>query len=252
MVPGRGAAAACFRPPHPRGPRDVSAVTWWEVTIKRSIGKLDVPSVETLVHQARYELRARYLPIRTTHLVELAALPWHHRDPFDRLLIAQARAEGLTLVSSDEEIRKYDVPLLRVWTVKAASSRRAASFAKDTDTATWTSHRALVGGRAVSQVPGRLPCRHGDAGQLGSGPPLGCARGPIARATFASAASRRGVAARREVFGCTSARVSQMLAAVRRSADGLAECFVSEPAPSDPYNRRLSTVSRIARGSSPG
>ena len=52
------------------------------------------------------------LPINSSHLDKLADLPWIHRDPFDRLLICQAQAEGLTLVSADENICKYDVNLL--------------------------------------------------------------------------------------------------------------------------------------------
>lgn len=54
------------------------------------------------------------LPISWTHGEECARLPLHHKDPFDRMLIAQARCEGLTLVTHDKDIQKYDVPLLVV------------------------------------------------------------------------------------------------------------------------------------------
>jgi len=53
-----------------------------------------------------------WLPIEQPHCLELLALPRHHRDPFDRLLIAQARVEGLTLVSADVNFGRYDVPVI--------------------------------------------------------------------------------------------------------------------------------------------
>ena len=54
------------------------------------------------------------LTIQTTHALAAGALPMHHRDPFDRMLVAQARTEGLTLVSHDKSLEPYDVPIL--WT----------------------------------------------------------------------------------------------------------------------------------------
>ena len=88
----------------------VSTVTIWEAAIKRGLGKLDAP--EDLLPQlegAGVEL----LPITPRHADHVASLPLHHRDPFDRLLIAQATLEGLPLVSDDEWMRRYDVEV--VW-----------------------------------------------------------------------------------------------------------------------------------------
>ena len=57
-------------------------------------------------------LHARVLPVGVDHVLEAAGLPMHHRDPFDRLLVAQCRMEGLTLVTVDEALRPYEVALL--------------------------------------------------------------------------------------------------------------------------------------------
>ena len=91
----------------------LSVVSIWEVGIKHAMGKLPLNAgVRALVGEAVRELRARVLPIEMDHVIEAAGLPMHHRDPFDRLLVAQARTEGLTLVTLDEALRPYEVPLL--------------------------------------------------------------------------------------------------------------------------------------------
>jgi PIN domain nuclease of toxin-antitoxin system len=91
----------------------LSVASIWEVGIKHAMGKLPLNAgVPALVDEAARELRARVLPIEMDHVIEAAGLPMHHRDPFDRLLVAQARTEGLTLVTLDEALRPYDVPLL--------------------------------------------------------------------------------------------------------------------------------------------
>lgn len=87
----------------------ISAATVWEVAIKASLGKLDVPA--DLFDRA-LAAGAQPLPITWTHARAVAGLPHHHADPFDRLLIAQAGTERLTLVSVDRQFRAYDVPLL--------------------------------------------------------------------------------------------------------------------------------------------
>jgi PIN domain nuclease of toxin-antitoxin system len=88
----------------------VSAVTVWEVAIKRGLGKLDAPAdLLQQLEQARVEL----LPITARHADRVAALPLHHRDPFDRLLIAQAKVEELALVTADESLGDYDIDV--VW-----------------------------------------------------------------------------------------------------------------------------------------
>ncbi|MFC3631532.1 type II toxin-antitoxin system VapC family toxin [Paracoccus angustae] len=87
----------------------ISAATVWEVAIKASLGKLDVPA--DLFDRA-LSAGAQPLPISWTHARAVAELPPHHADPFDRLLIAQARTEGLALVSVDRQFGAYDVALL--------------------------------------------------------------------------------------------------------------------------------------------
>lgn len=90
-----------------------SDVSLWELTVKASIGKLRLdPSVAQWFEHHTARSRFRGLPISRRHLAELALLPMAHRDPFDRLLIAQARIENLTLVSSDCEIATYEVRTL--------------------------------------------------------------------------------------------------------------------------------------------
>jgi len=87
----------------------VSAATVWEAEIKRAAGKLDL-RVE-LAEQALVN-RFSELPISFDHASAAARLPPHHSDPFDRMLVAQARTEGLTLVTRDQHLKAYDVPLL--------------------------------------------------------------------------------------------------------------------------------------------
>jgi PIN domain nuclease of toxin-antitoxin system len=88
----------------------VSAVTTWEVTIKQALGKLGPADLPERVSST--ELRD--LPIRSSHAVVAGRLPPLHRDPFDRMLVAQAKCEGLTLATADTTIHKYDVSLLHV------------------------------------------------------------------------------------------------------------------------------------------
>jgi PIN domain nuclease of toxin-antitoxin system len=87
----------------------LSAATVWEIGIKRALGKLAVP--EELFDIAM-DAGCRSLPISWTHAEAAAALPLHHADPFDRMLIAQARCEGLHLASSDSRMAAYEVDLL--------------------------------------------------------------------------------------------------------------------------------------------
>lgn len=87
----------------------VSAATTWEISIKKALGKLDAPEdMETIVEEERF----LKLPISLYHGQVAGNLPFHHRDPFDRMLIAQAQAEGLTIVTSDQVFLKYGVKML--------------------------------------------------------------------------------------------------------------------------------------------
>ncbi len=85
----------------------VSAASAWEIGIKHASGRLTFP-----VHkwdEMVTTLAGLPLPITAAHGLEAGALPRHHQDPFDRLLIAQARLEGLTLVTADRTLNRYDV-----------------------------------------------------------------------------------------------------------------------------------------------
>ena len=86
----------------------VSMATLWECAIKRSIGKLELPDNFYEIIADDYEI----LDIEISHLVAYTELPMHHRDPFDRLLVAQARLGDLTLLSRDPNIAKYDVSIM--------------------------------------------------------------------------------------------------------------------------------------------
>jgi PIN domain nuclease of toxin-antitoxin system len=87
----------------------VSAASVWEIEIKRTIGKLPLRGDVALHIQA-----AGFTPLAMTYRHAHAAgrLPRHHRDPFDRMLVAQAQLEDAALVTSDEELLQYDVPIL--------------------------------------------------------------------------------------------------------------------------------------------
>ena len=88
----------------------LSSAVVWEVAIKRSLGKLQAPEAfaPTLL-----EAGAQPLPVSLDHAAAVELLPWHHRDPFDRMLVAQASIEGAALVSHDVALRPYGVEL--VW-----------------------------------------------------------------------------------------------------------------------------------------
>lgn len=89
----------------------VSAASAWEVAIKVAIGKLRIPGpVDAGVEQSGFAK----LPIEFRHAAAVSALPPHHGDPFDRMLVAQALTEGLTLVTHDRLFEPYGVPVM--WT----------------------------------------------------------------------------------------------------------------------------------------
>jgi PIN domain nuclease of toxin-antitoxin system len=84
----------------------LSAAVVWEVAIKRSLGKLDAPDGFA---QQLLENGALALPISIDHARAVRSLPWHHCDPFDRLLVAQATLEDAVVVSNDNRLRSYGV-----------------------------------------------------------------------------------------------------------------------------------------------
>jgi PIN domain nuclease of toxin-antitoxin system len=91
----------------------ISISSVWEIAIKISIGKLDFAGkAEGFVRLAEKN-DITVLPIAVSHLTTYESLPFIHRDPFDRLLIATAIAEQMTLITADENIARYDVP--HIW-----------------------------------------------------------------------------------------------------------------------------------------
>ena len=94
---------------NPRNEVLVSAITAWEITVKRAKGRIAAPdNLGTLVTERGFT----HLPLTFEHAEHAGNLPMHHRDPFDRFLVAQARSEDLTLVTRDARIRLYDVRTL--------------------------------------------------------------------------------------------------------------------------------------------
>ncbi|MHB8511654.1 MAG: type II toxin-antitoxin system VapC family toxin [Actinomycetota bacterium] len=90
----------------------ISVVTPWEIIQKFSVGRLLLSeSPEVFIHRHISIAGLSVLPITLSHTLALAALPLHHRDPFDRMLIAQAISDNLTLISSDKKMRAYDVKI---------------------------------------------------------------------------------------------------------------------------------------------
>ena len=93
----------------PRNEVYVSAVTTWEIAIKRAIGKLEAPDdMDSIVEEEGMQK----LPISLFHGDQAGALPAIHKDPFDRMLIAQAQAEGLLIVTADSAFEQYNIRVL--------------------------------------------------------------------------------------------------------------------------------------------
>jgi PIN domain nuclease of toxin-antitoxin system len=102
--------AACYRALRRRGFGYVSLASAWEVAIKTSLGRLRLAAPFGATVEAS---GLAFLPLTSEHVEEVGVLPLHHRDPFDRMLVAQARVENLTLISGDRRLAAYDVP--RFW-----------------------------------------------------------------------------------------------------------------------------------------
>lgn len=93
----------------PRNEIFVSAITGWEIAVKRAKGKITAPrNLAALVEERGFI----HLPLTFHHAEQAGDLPMHHRDPFDRFLIAQAQAEGLVIVTRDARIPIYGVRTL--------------------------------------------------------------------------------------------------------------------------------------------
>jgi PIN domain nuclease of toxin-antitoxin system len=93
--------------------RWLSAVSLWEIAIKVGMGKLDLPGHGDFLKAHMALLRIdKVLSVEGAHALADFALPRHHRDPFDRMLIAQALVEGVPFVTNDKQIRKYPIQIL--------------------------------------------------------------------------------------------------------------------------------------------
>ncbi len=90
--------------------RIVSIVSLWEIAIKHSLGRLalSLPLDEFIATHLPAD-KVTLLPITVSHLLTFAQMPWHHRDPFDRLLVAQAITEAIPIISVDAALDAYDV-----------------------------------------------------------------------------------------------------------------------------------------------
>lgn len=95
-----------------KAPVLVSTATLWEISIKQSIGKLKMEEdYFQYVEEAGFEI----LDVKTKHTLMVKELPLIHKDPFDRLLVSQAIAEGLTLITADQALSQYDLKTLVAW-----------------------------------------------------------------------------------------------------------------------------------------
>ena len=93
----------------PRNQVYISAASTWEISIKRSLGKLSAPDdMDTIIEDEGFDK----LSISVFHGEQAGFLPGHHKDPFDRMLVAQAQAEGLVVITNDEKISRYGVRVM--------------------------------------------------------------------------------------------------------------------------------------------
>lgn len=90
----------------------ISIATLWEMGIKHSLKKLKLKAELNKIFELFFESGLILLPITPNHILTNTSLPFYHRDPFDRLIIAQAKREGYSIISKDREFEKYDINLL--------------------------------------------------------------------------------------------------------------------------------------------
>lgn len=113
--PERFSRSTLERLADPDTERLVSSASIWEIVIKHGLGKLTLPvAPATFVPSRLQTTQTDVLPISAAHALRVADLPDHHRDPFDRMIVAQAMIEATPLLTADKAIRKYDVEFLRV------------------------------------------------------------------------------------------------------------------------------------------
>jgi PIN domain nuclease of toxin-antitoxin system len=115
VEPRRVAAKVRQRLANPAHDLLLSVASLWEMAIKYRLGKLPLPEPPSVFVPGRLARQGVVtLDVRSAHVLRTADLPLHHGDPFDRLLIAQAQIEGLTVVTADAKLGRYEVALLRV------------------------------------------------------------------------------------------------------------------------------------------
>ncbi len=99
----------------PDSERLLSAASTWEIAIKVGVGKLRLPEpVERWIPTRMRATATRRLPVEHHHAAKVAGLPLHHRDPFDRLLVAQAQTLDVPILTADDVLGRYDVEVLRI------------------------------------------------------------------------------------------------------------------------------------------
>ena len=90
----------------------ISMASWWEIAIKCSLGKLSIGDPLDEFMKQRTGEGFRLLPLESHHLPPLVELPFHHRDPFDRLIVCQAMVENMAICTGDENFKRYPVKLI--------------------------------------------------------------------------------------------------------------------------------------------
>jgi len=91
----------------------LSVISAWEIQLKMSLGKLTIRKpLKEVIEQQQQDNNLILLPLTLTHVLALDGLPFHHKDPFDRMLIAQAKAENLSLISHDPMMKPYSIPVI--------------------------------------------------------------------------------------------------------------------------------------------
>ncbi len=113
LAPQKLNHAACQLLQEPEHEIYLSAASAWEIVIKFGLGKLEIPLTPTkYIPQRLAALGHTSLPITQEHVLQIEGLPPHHKDPFDRVLVAQAQVDGLQLVTADEILKRYDVSMI--------------------------------------------------------------------------------------------------------------------------------------------
>ena len=112
--PARLSAAARKLLNNPRNELLFSAASLWEITIKNTLGRPDFRADPRLLRRGLLDNGYGELPITSEHAINVAGLPPLHKDPFDRLLLAQAITEGITLVTGDARLARYSGPVRKV------------------------------------------------------------------------------------------------------------------------------------------